>query len=49
VGKIAEKAVYKSVFLTKWHCNLSAKLTKRSAPSDCCFSDFAHWAITACD
>jgi len=28
VGKIAKKAVCKSVFLTPWHCNLSAELTK---------------------
>jgi len=28
VGKIAEKAVYRSVFLTIWHCILSAELTK---------------------
>jgi len=27
VGKITEKAVCKSVFLTIWHCNLSAELT----------------------
>jgi len=28
VGKIAEKAVFRSVFLTIWHCVLSAELTK---------------------
>jgi len=28
VGKIAEKAVCKSVFLTIWHCILSAEITK---------------------
>jgi len=28
VCKIAEKAVYWSVFLTIWHCILSAELTK---------------------
>jgi len=28
VGKIAEKAVCRSVFLTMWHCILSAVLTK---------------------
>jgi len=28
VGKIAEKAVYWSVFLTIWHCLLSAELIK---------------------
>jgi len=26
MGKIAEKAVCRSVFLTNWHCNLSALL-----------------------
>jgi len=25
VGKIAEKAVYRNVFLTTWHCILSAE------------------------
>jgi len=30
VGKIAEKAVCKSVFLTIWHCILSAELTKHA-------------------
>jgi len=30
VGKIAEKAVCKSVFLTIWHCNVSAELTKNA-------------------
>jgi len=30
VGKIAEKAVCGSVFLTIWHCNLSAELTKNA-------------------
>jgi len=28
VGKIAEKAVCRSVFLTTWHCILSVELTK---------------------
>jgi len=28
VGKIAEKAVCRSVFLAMWHCILSAELTK---------------------
>jgi len=28
VDNIAEKAVCRSVFLTIWHCNLSAELTK---------------------
>jgi len=28
VGKIAEKAVSRSVLLTTWHCILSAVLTK---------------------
>jgi len=39
VGKIAEKAVKavcRSVFLTIWHCILSAEF----------FGDFAHWALT---
>jgi len=29
VGKIAEKRVCRSVFLTTWHCILIAKLTKK--------------------
>jgi len=28
VGRIAEKAVYRSVFWVIWHCILSAELTK---------------------
>jgi len=36
MGKIAEKAVWKNVFLTTWHCILSAELAKF-------FGDFAHW------
>jgi len=28
MGKIAEKAVCRSVFLATWHCILSAELTK---------------------
>jgi len=28
VGNIAEKVVYRSVFWTIWHCNLSAEFTK---------------------
>jgi len=38
MGKIAER----SVFLTTWHCILSAEL--KGTPPDCCFDDFAHWA-----
>jgi len=34
VGKIPEKAVRESVFLTTRHCILSAELT---------FGNFAHW------
>jgi len=30
-------------FLTKWHCILSAELTKTHTLSDCSFGDFAHW------
>jgi len=36
VGKITEKAVCVSVFLTIWHCNFSAELT---------FTDFTHWVM----
>jgi len=35
VGKIAEKAVCRSVFLTIWQ--------QKYAPTDCFFGDFAHW------
>jgi len=49
MGKIAEKAVCRSVFLIILHCILSVELTKRT-PSDCAllqtvffFGDFAHW------
>jgi len=43
VGKIAENAVCKSVFLTTWHCILSG-----GTPSDF-FGDFAHWKIRLTD
>jgi len=33
------------VFLTIWHCNLSAELTKTHRLF---FGDFAHWAYTSC-
>jgi len=46
VGRIAEKVVRRSVFLTIWHCIFSAKLTKKRTPSDCFFADFAHWVRT---
>jgi len=42
VGKITEKAVCKSVFLTAWHCILSAELTKSHSFTLCVFGDFAH-------
>jgi len=45
VGKIAEKAVCGSVFLTTWHCILSTELEKRTS-SDWFFGDFAHWVTT---
>jgi len=35
VGKIAEKAVYRSVFFTTWHCIFSAELTKKRTSLDC--------------
>jgi len=44
VGKIAEKAVCKSVFLTIWHCILGAELTKTHSFRLFFFYDFAHWA-----
>jgi len=42
VGKIAEKAVCRSAFLTTWHCIFSAEVTK-SAPLQTVFWHFAHW------
>jgi len=39
VGKIAEKTVCMSIFLTIWHCILSAELTKTRL----FFGDFAYW------
>jgi len=42
VGNIPEKAVSRSVFLTIWHCILSAKLIKALSFF---FGDFAHWVI----
>jgi len=34
---IAEKAVCRSLFLTIWH--------QKYTPTDCFFSDFAHWDV----
>jgi len=45
VVKIAEKAVCRRVFLTTWHCVLSAELTKTHS-SRLFFGDFAHWGKT---
>jgi len=42
VGKIAEKAVCRSLFLTTWHCMLSAELTKYALFQTVFFGDFAH-------
>jgi len=42
VGKIAEKAVCRSEFLT-WHCIFSAKLTKTHSIRLFFFDDFAYW------
>jgi len=42
MGKIAEKAICGSVFLTIWHCILSAELTKMHS-SRLFFGDFARW------
>jgi len=39
---MAEKAVYKSVFLTTWNRILSAELTKTQSFRFCFFGDFAH-------
>jgi len=38
MGKIADKAVCRSVFLTTWHCLLSAELTKTHS-----FRPFFFW------
>jgi len=45
VGKIAEKAARRSVFLTVWHCIMSAELTKTHS-FRLFFCDFAYWAYT---
>jgi len=42
VGKITEKAVRKSVFLTTWHSIFSAELTKTHS-FRLFFGDFALW------
>jgi len=41
MGKIAEKAVCGSVFLTTWHCILIAELTKNALLHCYFFGDFA--------
>jgi len=43
VGKIAEKSVCGSVFLTIWHGILSAELKKHILSDRLFFDDFAHW------
>jgi len=45
VGKIAEKAISRSVFLTTWHV-FECRINKKRTPSDCFFGDFAHWEVT---
>jgi len=43
VGKIGEKAVCKSVFLTIWHCN--CRINKNALlQTNFFFGDFAQWA-----
>jgi len=42
--KSPKKAVYRSVFLTIWHCILSAELIKTHS-FRLLFGDFAHWDI----
>jgi len=42
VGKIAEKPICRNVFLTIWHCILSAELKTHSFRLFF-FGDFAHW------
>jgi len=42
VGKIAKKAVLRSVFLLIRNWKYSAILSKYT-PTDCFFGDFAHW------
>jgi len=41
VGKIAEKAVCGSVFLTLY---FECQINKERTPSNCFFGDFAYWA-----
>jgi len=45
VGKIAEKAICRSVFLAIWYCILRAELTKTHSFTLFFFGDFAHWDI----
>jgi len=42
MGKIVEKAIFRSAFLIVWHCILSAELTKTHS-FRLFFGDFAHW------
>jgi len=47
VGKLAEMAVCRSVFLKIRHFILSlyfkCRINKKNTPSDCFFGGFAHW------
>jgi len=50
VGKIAQKAVCRSVFLTTWHCILNAELRKNALLQTVWsgdFGDFALWVVTS--
>jgi len=44
VGKIAKKAVCRSVFFTIWHFNLSAELTETHSLR-LFFGNFVHWRV----
>jgi len=44
VGKIVERAVWRSVFLTTWHCIFECRINKNT-PSDCFFRRFCPLGI----
>jgi len=46
VGKIAEKAVSRSVFLTTWHMYFECRINKNSLLQTVFFGDFALVTVT---
>jgi len=46
LGKIAEKAVCRSVIFDNMALYFECRMNKKHTPSDCFFGDFSHWEVT---